>query len=141
MGSGFVEGAVAEHGAQDADAGARGGVVQGAERGERHHALLLPVVARVGASSLWIEVADDSCGQGETGAGGQVAAGGAAGAVLTVTSKVVAVLTLVSRSHRQDERRVRAVEEVVPDIAEPVGGRLVQSVRTGIAPEAVEAQS
>ena len=45
------------------------------------------------------------------------------------------------RSDGQDERRVRTVEEVVPEIAEPVGDGLVQGVGPGVAPEAVEAQS
>ncbi|GAA3224659.1 hypothetical protein GCM10020256_33640 [Streptomyces thermocoprophilus] len=76
----LVEGSVAEHGEQDADAvageaeeglgvgfaagsaavvvAAGGGIVQGCERGEEHGSFQLPVAASGGACSPWIDVPD-----------------------------------------------------------------------------------
>lgn len=101
-GAWFVEGAVAEHGEQDADAvageaeeglgvglspgpafvvvGAGGGVVQGCEGREEHYAFELSV-----AASGRVFAVDGGPrrfrGRGEAGVGGQVGGGGEAGAV------------------------------------------------------------
>src|SRR5687767_1292296 len=57
---------------------------------------------------------------------------------LSITAALVPTGRLVG-SGGKAERRVRPVEEVVPDLAQSVGDRLTQGVRAGVAPEAVQA--